>query len=67
MAVSSGSACHKGIIEASAVLKALGLSTDKALGAIRITIGRDNTEQDIDRACQVLSDVFSKASQAAAK
>lgn len=67
VAVSSGSACHKGIIEASAVLKALGLSTDKALGAIRITIGRDNTEQDIDRACQVLSDVFSKASQAVAK
>lgn len=67
VAVSSGSACHKGIIEASSVLKALGLSTDRALGAIRITIGRDNTDAEIDRACQVLTDVFSKASQALVK
>ena len=48
IAVSSGSACGSEHTEPSSVLKAMGVDTDLALGAIRISLGKDNTEGDID-------------------
>lgn len=48
MAVSSGSACGSEHTEPSSVLKAMGVDNDLALGAIRISLGKDNTEADID-------------------
>lgn len=48
IAVSSGSACGSEHTEPSAVLKAMGVESDLALGAIRISLGKDNTEADID-------------------
>lgn len=48
IAVSSGSACGSEHTEPSAVLKAMGVDNDLALGAIRISLGKDNTEGDID-------------------
>lgn len=48
IAVSSGSACGSEQTEPSQVLKAMGVASELALGAIRISLGKDNTEQDIE-------------------
>ena len=46
--VSSGSACSEGNGKASHVLKAIGLSDEEAKSAIRVTLGEENTKEDID-------------------
>src|SRR5207237_1004032 len=43
VAASTGSACHTGRTEPSAVLTAMGLSTSRALGAVRLSLGRSTT------------------------
>jgi cysteine desulfurase len=48
IAVSSGSACGSEHTEPSAVLKAMGINNELALGAIRISLGKDNTERDVE-------------------
>ncbi len=48
IAVSSGSACGSEHTDPSPVLTAMGVESGLALGAIRISLGKDNTEQDID-------------------
>ncbi|MDR3613883.1 MAG: cysteine desulfurase family protein [Candidatus Obscuribacterales bacterium] len=60
--ISSGSACHKGIIEASQVLKAIGLSKEQAMGSVRISVGRFNDEEQCREAAQILLQVFAKVS-----
>jgi cysteine desulfurase len=49
IAVSAGSACSSGKIEASHVLAAMGVDADEAATAIRVSLGWDSTEQDVDR------------------
>lgn len=46
--VSTGSACQAGVPEASHVLLAMGLSEPDARGALRITLGHDSTEAEVD-------------------
>lgn len=48
IAVSSGSACASGKTEPSHVLLAMGVDAELARGAVRISLGRETTEQDID-------------------
>jgi cysteine desulfurase len=64
LAVSSGSACHQGIIEPSAVLRALHLPDRLAQGALRISFGRDNNEADVEEAGKILLDIFAKLAAA---
>lgn len=48
IAVSTGSACSSGSLEPSPVIRSLGRSDDIARGAIRFSLSKDNTEDDID-------------------
>jgi cysteine desulfurase len=60
VALSAGSACHEGVCNPSGVLKAMGLSDRDALASIRISIGKDNTEEDIREAAGILSETSSR-------
>ncbi len=54
---SSGSACSSGSLEPSHVLLALGQSADLARGSLRLTLGRDNTEGEVDYLLSMLPDL----------
>ncbi len=64
LSLSSGSACHQGIIEPSHVLRAIGISEEKALGAIRISFGADNKDDDVTKAMSVLEQILNKTAKA---
>ena len=51
---SSGSACSSASLEPSHVLLAIGRTADQAQGTLRITLGRDNTQEDVDYLLEVL-------------
>ena len=51
-AASAGAACHSGEVEVSAVLKAMNVPLEQAMGAIRFSTGRYTTEEEIDRAVE---------------
>lgn len=53
--ISAGSACNEGIAEPSHVLKAIGLNDEDALSSIRITIGHQNTEEEINIAAGIIT------------
>jgi cysteine desulfurase len=65
VAASAGSACASGAMEPSHVLAALGLPPERALSAVRLTLGRPTTEADVDYAAGVLRDVVTRLQQAA--
>ena len=54
--VSGGSACASHSLEPSHVLRALGVSADDAYGALRISIGRYTTEEDLERFADALEE-----------
>jgi cysteine desulfurase len=51
---SGGSSCASGALEPSHVLAAMGISAEWARGAIRLTLGYDTSEDDVDRALTVV-------------
>lgn len=51
---STGSACSNATLEPSHVLKALGLPLQLAHGSLRLTLGRENTPEEIDQAAQAV-------------
>lgn len=60
VAISSGAACHSGICRPSSVLKAMGLSDEEALSSIRLSIGKDNTPEEIEVAADKIISVIKK-------
>jgi cysteine desulfurase len=60
IAASSGSACSTGAVEPSHVLIAMGVPRDLALGAIRFSLGRESTLEDVERAMEVVPAVVAK-------
>lgn len=54
IAASTGSACHAGSSEPSAVLLAIGLDREQALGALRLSLGRWSTREEVDEAAQLI-------------
>ena len=55
IASSTGSACHEDSTDPSPVLMALGFSRERALGALRLTLGRWSTVHEIERASVLLA------------
>ncbi|MFC2029879.1 cysteine desulfurase family protein [Chloroflexota bacterium] len=49
VAASAGAACHAGEVDISAVLEAMAVPVDWAMGAVRFSVGRGTTAEEIDR------------------
>ena len=60
IAASSGSACTSGSLDPSHVLLAIGLPHEIAHGSLRISIGDNNTEEEIDKLLEVLPEIVEK-------
>jgi len=57
---SSGSACSSGALDPSHVLMAIGLSHEAAHGSVRLSLGEENTEDDIDYILEKLPPIIEK-------
>ncbi len=64
IAASTGSACHAGAESASAVILAMGIPASKALGSVRLTLGRGTTQAMVDQAAAALIHAWTTASTA---
>ena len=60
VAVSTGAACSSGAIEPSHVLTAMGLSGERARASLRLSLGKHNTEEDVDYVLEVLPTVVQR-------
>ena len=60
IAASTGSACHAGHVTLSPVLKAMGVPPQLGRGAVRLSVGRFTTEEEIDRGAAALIDQAKK-------
>ena len=60
IAVSTGSACASGSLDPSHVLLATGVDAERAHGSIRISLGRDNTVEDVEYMLDVLPGVIKR-------
>jgi cysteine desulfurase len=61
--VSSGSACASGSLEPSHVVLALGLGAEEAHGSMRISLGRENTEEEADAFLEAFPPIVDKLRQ----
>jgi cysteine desulfurase len=57
VAASTGSACHSGSVELSPVLKAMNVPPEIGMGAIRFSVGRTTTREEIEQVVSQLSDM----------
>lgn len=57
IAVSAGSACEAGAAQASHVLQAMGISSKWLKGSLRISLGKETTETEVDRFITVMKDI----------
>lgn len=61
IAASAGSACTSATWEPSHVLTALGMPLRRAVGALRLTVGPENTEEEIDRVLAILPQIVAES------
>jgi cysteine desulfurase len=61
VAATTGSACHAGRIELSPVLAAMGVEREEGMGAVRFSLGRGTTRDEIDLMVERLTDVLASA------
>jgi cysteine desulfurase len=54
LACSAGAACSSGAVDASHVLRAIGLSSTEARASVRLSLGHTTTEEDIARALELI-------------
>ncbi len=59
-AASTGSACTSGSVEPSHVLLALGLPQEKAHGSLRLTLGKENTPEEVEKFLATLPPILEK-------
>jgi cysteine desulfurase len=57
-AISAGASCSSGKVSQSHVLVAMGVPEDTARGAIRVSLGWDTSEEDIDAFISAWSNVY---------
>jgi len=60
IAVSTGSACSSHSLKPSHVLTAIGLPPEDAHGSLRISLGMDNTQEEIDYAIENLKKIVGR-------
>ena len=60
IAVSTGSACASGSLDPSHVLLATGVGPEQAHGSIRISMGRDNTREEVEHAARKIKEVVER-------
>jgi len=58
IAASTGAACHSGEVELSSVLKAMGVPEELGMGAVRFSLGRYTTREEIERAVELIERAF---------
>lgn len=63
--ISGGSACNEGRAKPSHVLKAIGLTDEHALSSIRITLGHQNTFDEVNYVCDILPKIIQRLRQIA--
>ena len=61
VAASTGSACHAGRIELSPVLEAMGVAPEVGMGAVRFSLGRATTREEVDEVADRLAGVLATA------
>ncbi len=54
VAASAGAACHADEVKISAVLEAMAIPVEWAMGTVRFSVGRSTTTEEIDRAAQTV-------------
>lgn len=60
VAASTGSACSSTSLEPSHVLIAIGLRPEESHGSLRLTLGSENTQEDVDYVISILPDIVNK-------
>ena len=60
LAVSTGAACSSGAIEPSHVLTAMGLTQIQARSSVRLSLGKQNSEEDVDAALALIPDAVAR-------
>lgn len=60
IAASAGAACHSDQVDVSHVLEAMKVPTEWAMGTIRFSVGKTTTEEEIDKAVEIVSETINK-------